>query len=95
MFAKRARPLVKKIYFKFRIQISNNCDCNERSLFADHSKAQNNFFLNDWKQQEMYILKKESNNFLNIPISWHFNEHARYLALYFNKSKLSIHVGNS
>ena len=30
-----------------RIQISNNCDCNERSLFADHSKAQNNFFLND------------------------------------------------
>ena len=47
MFAKRARPLVKKIYFKFKIQISNNCDCNERSLFADHLKAQNNFFLND------------------------------------------------
>ena len=69
MFAKRARPLVKKIYFKFRIQISNNCDCNERSLFADHLKAQNNFFSMTKNNTKMYILKKESNNFLNIPIS--------------------------
>ena len=53
------------------------------------------FFSMTKNSKKMHILKKESNNFLNIPISWHFNEHARYPTLYFNKSKLSIHVGNS
>ena len=55
--------------------ILNNYDCNKWSLFTDHLKAQNNFFLSDSKTKKLHILKKKK-NFLNIPIFLHFNWHA-------------------
>ena len=95
MFAKRARPLVKQIYlnleFKFRITVT----VMKGPYLPITWKRKTIFFSMTKNNKKMYILRKESNDFLNIPISWHFNEHARYLALYFNESKLSIHVGNS
>ena len=73
MYIKRSETLSQI----FLIEISNetfmfdNSDCNKWSLFSDHLKDQNNFFLSDAKTKKCIFKKNNnnnSNNFLTIPI---------------------------